>query len=98
VRRAIRWTRIDQSDGASEILTIVRLNVWMVEVHAGPGVGENFVGLYDLDGEAFEAGSCPLGSCLEVADASEVPAEVVTMIETDWARSRMRRDKIRVAP
>jgi hypothetical protein len=80
---ALRWTRTDQSDGASEILTIVRIDGQTdlcVEVCAGPEVGDDFVGLYDLDGDQLTLGNCSW----EAVDASEVPAEVVTSIETDW--------------
>ncbi len=84
---ALRWTRTDQSDGAHEILTIVRIDGQTdlcVEVCAGPEIGDDFVGLFDLDGEQLTLGNCSW----DAVDASEVPsevrAEVVTTIETDW--------------
>jgi hypothetical protein len=80
---AVRWTRTDQSDGAHEILTIVRIEGQpdlCVEVCAGPEIGDDFVGLYDLDGDQLTTGNCSW----EAVDACEVPADVVSTIETDW--------------
>jgi hypothetical protein len=51
---ALRWTRTDQSDGALEILTIVRIEGQTdlcVEVCAGPDIGDDFVGLPPSAGE-----------------------------------------------
>ena len=80
---AVRFTRRDVSDGASEILTVVRLDGstdLAIEICAGPGIGDDFVGLYDLDGDQLRVGNCTW----EAVDEAEVPADVVTSIETDW--------------
>ena len=80
---AVRYRRTDSSDGASEILTVVRIDGesdFVIEICSGPGIGDDFVGLYDLDGDQLRTGNCSW----EVVDESEVPAEVIEMIETDW--------------
>lgn len=79
---ALRWTRTGD-DGASEILTIVRVDGrsdLAVEICAGSEVGDDFVGLYDLDGDQITTGNCSW----EAVDANEVGPEIVETIETDW--------------
>lgn len=79
----LRWVRTDQSDGASEILTLVQIDgdsQLRIEICAGPEIGDDFVGLYDLDGDQIQLGNCSW----EAVDESEVPADVITSIETDW--------------
>lgn len=74
-----------EEDGASEILTIVRIDGQTdlaVEVCSGPEIGDDFVGLYDLDGDQIRTGNCSW----EAVDESEIPDDVVTTIETDWER------------
>jgi hypothetical protein len=80
---AVRFRRTDQSDGASEILTVVRLDGetdLSIEICAGPEIGDDFVGLYDLDGEQMNLGK----ASWEAVDAAEVPTDVIEAIETDW--------------
>lgn len=76
---AKRWIRTD--DGVSEILTVVRVDgdeKYYVEICAGPNVGDDFVGLYTLDGDQI-----PFGN-REWTTVSDPPAEVVEAIESDW--------------
>lgn len=79
---AARWTRTD-TDGASEILTLVKIDGrdgLCVEICAGPEVGDDFVGLYDLDGDQLSLGNCTW----EAVDASEIPAAIVENFASDW--------------
>lgn len=92
-----RFIRTDRSDGASEILTIVRLTSgkfadslfacsdldgreypYLVEICTGPVIGDDFVGLYDLDGERIYPGNA------DWERVAEAPAEVVDQIENGW--------------
>jgi hypothetical protein len=90
---AIRFTR-EQGDGASEILTIVRLDggeehvaacldgrrtPYLVEVCAGPKIGDDFVGLYDLDGDQIQ-----IGNASWEAAGDDVPADVIEAVESGW--------------
>jgi hypothetical protein len=80
---AIRFNRIDLSDGASEILTVVRIDgedELRIEICAGPEIGDDFVGLYDLDGDQLQLGNISW----ETVDAAEVPTDVIAAIESDW--------------
>lgn len=69
-------------DGASEVLTLVRLasGDLAVQITTGPNVDDDFVGIYDLDGEPI-----PYASGLEWEIATDVPANVIEQIETEWA-------------
>jgi hypothetical protein len=57
-----RFLRTDQSDGASEVLAMVAVERdsdgaqlgRYVQVMSGPEVGDDFVGLFDLDGDRVE--------------------------------------------
>lgn len=88
----VRFERV-ADDGASEVLTIVRLDEgeiysealdretpYAVEVCAGPSVGDDFVGVYDLDGERID-GLRPRSWAI----ADDVPAEVVEAVEDGWS-------------
>lgn len=80
---AIRFTRTDSNDGASEILTIVHVDgdpadLFRVEVCAGPEVGDDFVGLYDLDGDQIRLGNA------EWEAAEDVPDDVIEAVELGW--------------
>jgi hypothetical protein len=80
---AVRFRRTDHFDGASEILTVVRVDGeadLRIEICAGPKVGDDFVGLYDLDGDQLQVGNCSW----EVVDETHVPADIIAAIETDW--------------
>lgn len=86
---ALRWKRSQLSwDGheaieSSEILTLVRIDgetEIRVEICTGPEIGDDFVGLYDLDGDQLQLGNCSW----EAVDASEVPADVVEDIDMNW--------------
>jgi hypothetical protein len=76
------FTRTDD-DGSSEILTIVRLDGcedYLVQVTSGPDEGDDFVGLYDLDGDQY-----PLSNCVTWDLATDVPADVIAAVEEGWA-------------
>lgn len=94
---APRFTRRDQSDDASEVLTLVRITdghlagkrllcadldgreyPYLIQVTTGPDLGDDFVGLYDLDGDQVDAAGCSW----EVV--TEAPAEVIEQVETGW--------------
>ena len=89
----IRWTRV-AIDDARETLTLVRLDSgethycaeldretpYLVQVTAGPGPGDDLVGIYDLDGERVELPSP--GSWDAVTDA---PADVIAAVGDGWA-------------
>jgi hypothetical protein len=53
VGESVRFLRTERHEGgASEVLTVCRLGRrYVVQVTTGPEIGEDFVGLYDLDGE-----------------------------------------------
>jgi hypothetical protein len=87
------WKRTDQSDGASEVLRLVvtedrrtfvcaglegREFPYLVQITTGPEVGDDFVGLYDLDGEEVRLPS------VKWELASDVPGEVIEQIESGW--------------
>lgn len=88
----IHWTRTE-TDGASEVLRLVVLDdgakfvcaeldgaeyPYLVQVTAGPGPGDDFVGLYDLDGERVEIVN------REWELATDAPPEVIDQIERGW--------------
>lgn len=80
---AVRWTRTDSSDGAHEILTLVRRDETgdvVVQVTTGPDVGDDFVGLYDLDGERLQLGN----ETWEVIGEDEVSPELIAEVEGNW--------------
>jgi hypothetical protein len=91
---AARWTRTE--DGASETLTVVRVDgqdALAIQITTGPETGDDFVGLYDLDGDQLETANCAWG----IVDASEIPADVIESIERDWesGTSVVRRIEVR---
>lgn len=53
---------------------------YLVQITSGPDVGDDFVGLYTLDGDRVETGN---GWTWEIVD--EAPVEVIEEIETAWA-------------
>jgi hypothetical protein len=52
---------------------------YLVQITSGPEVGDDFVGLYTLDGDQVETGN---GWTWEIVD--QAPAEVINAIETGW--------------
>ena len=81
--RVVRWQRTDRSDGASEILTLVRVDGregLAIEVCSGPNIGDDVVGLFDLDGDALNAG---VGTWSAV-DEAEVTPEQIAAIGERW--------------
>ena len=76
----IRWTRTDGD--ASEVLTLVRIDGQddlSIQITTGPDDGDDFVGLYDLDGDQLR------GNCTwEVVDESDLTAEQIESIRLDW--------------
>lgn len=91
----IHWTRTD-TDGASEVLRLVVLDggekfvssdlegaeyPYLVQITSGPDAGDDFVGLYDLDGDeiAFANRTWEL--------ASEAPVDVIEQIESGWGNN-----------
>lgn len=78
---AIRFTRTQED--STEILTVVRLDSGplAIEICAGPEIGDDFVGLYDLeDGTQLRTGKCSW----EVVDESELTADRINAIAADW--------------
>lgn len=57
---SIRFLRED-NDGSTEALTIVQLlndcKNYYIEVCSGPDIGDDFIGLYDLEGNRIEIGN-----------------------------------------
>lgn len=51
---------------------------YLVQITTGTEPGDDFVGLYDLDGEAIDVGNA------EWEIVTEAPAEVIEQIETSW--------------
>ena len=54
---------------------------FVVQVTTGPDVGDDFVGLYDLDGEEIRVAN----ASWTVAPAAEIPAAVIEAVEEGWA-------------
>jgi len=77
---ATQFRRTDEYDGASEILTVVHLEsgCLAIQVTTGPEIGDDFAGLYDLDGEQ-------IGYVGGFEVAEDVPADVASAIEENWA-------------
>lgn len=78
---AIRWERRDYTDGASEILTLCKIDGdddYVIQITSGLDAGDDFVGLYDLDGEQIPLGN---NTWEIVCDA---PAELIAEIEQNW--------------
>lgn len=76
-----RWTRRELADDTSEILTLVRVDGrdgYFVEICAGPEIGDDFVGLFWLDGTRVDLGNCTW------APVQTAPRSVITQIESDW--------------
>lgn len=86
----IRFTR-HGVDGSSEVLTICQLDEgtlysealgvespYVVQVTSGPEPGDDFVGLYDLDGERID-----WSSSWEIVE--DVPTEVIEAVREGWA-------------
>lgn len=91
MKTAVRFVRTDLSDGATEVLTLVRVEGiadYMVEVCAGPNVGDGFVGLYDLDGSQRRGD-------YEWEAVSRAPDEVICAIEENWAIGNMVVERMR---
>jgi hypothetical protein len=70
-------------DGASECLALVRFTAesrqyageFAVQVTSGPNVGDDFVGLFDIDGEEMNTAQAEW----ELVPAAEVPTDLA-----DW--------------
>lgn len=77
-----RFTRRDL-DGASEVLALVRFTAesrqyageYAVQVTSGPKPGDDFFGVFDIDGERIDASNAEW----ELVPAAEVPADLA-----DW--------------
>ena len=78
---AIRFTRT-ADDGATETLTLCLLNgvEHVVQVTSGPDEGDDFVGIYDLDGDKW-----PTTQDDEWALCTSASAEIIAAIEDGWA-------------
>ena len=80
---AVRWTRTDPSDGAHEILTLVRRDAVggvVVQVTTGADAGDDFVGLYDLDGDQIQLGN----ETWTVLAEDEVSPDTVAEVVGNW--------------
>jgi hypothetical protein len=77
---AVRWIRRDLD--SSETLTLVRRDSGKlaIQITSGPDVGDDFVGLYDLDGDQIQTGSTEW----TVVGDSDVSAEQIESITEDW--------------
>ena len=78
----IRWTRTEGD--SSEVLTLVRIDGQddlVIQVTTGPDIGDDFVGLYDLDGDALPL----LNRSWTAVDEAEVTAEQIEEIGASWA-------------
>lgn len=90
--RPVHWTRIDP-DGASETLRVVRLDDGgqrCVQITTGPELGDDFVGLYDFDGDQI-----PLGNATWTA--VRATAAEVRRIERDWETGLSVVERVEVA-
>lgn len=93
----IRFVRRDLSDGAIEILTIVRVEGredYFVEVCAGPNVGDDFVGLYDLEGDKVDLGNVEW----EAADGRGAADDaLVAAVEDNFANGNVTVERVEEA-
>lgn len=79
----VRWARTDQCDGAHEILTLVRRDAVgdvVVQVTTGADDGDDFVGLYDLDGDQIQLGT----ETWTVVGEDEISPETIAEVEGNW--------------
>lgn len=51
---------------------------YLVQITTGPDTGDDFVGLYDLDGDKVDLGNC------EWEAVAKAPPEVIEQIENGW--------------
>jgi hypothetical protein len=51
---------------------------YLVQVTTGPDMGDDFVGLYDLDGDKIDVGNA------DWVAVGKAPAEVIEQIENGW--------------
>lgn len=89
----VQFKRTDRGDEAGEVLSIVKVAhdyfcsdldehyPLLVQITTVADPGDDFVGLYDLDGERVD--SAHVGEW-ELARASEVPIEVIDQITRGW--------------
>ena len=77
-----------EAGSASECLSLVRFDAdsryageYAVQITSGPLPGDDFVGVYDLDGDQINASN----TSWELVDDSEIPAEHVGW-EASWER------------
>lgn len=83
---ARRWTNDFDADTEevierSEVLTLVRVDGHdglFVQVTSGDEVGDDFVGLYDLDGDSVDLGNC------EWSLVEDMPAEEIEEKLREW--------------
>jgi hypothetical protein len=59
-------------------VTIACAYPYCVQITTGLDTGDDFVGLYNLDGDKLDLGNC------EWEAVAEVPAEVIEQIENGW--------------
>jgi hypothetical protein len=87
--RAIQFERSDCGDGATEVLTVCRIDAphplageLVIQVEAGRASDSerDFVGLYDLDGDALDVGN----STWSIVRPEELSAEKIADIEASW--------------
>lgn len=75
----VAWKRTDD-DGATDYLTVVQLDGrddYYVQVTTGPSEGDDFVGLYDLDGDQVT-------STGTWSVAKTVPLKVILAVESNF--------------
>ena len=77
-----RFTRT-AFDGASEVLSLVKIGseTYGVQITTGPTPDDDFVGLYDVDGEQWNG-----NADFELVPVAEVPVELVGW-EASWDRA-----------
>lgn len=88
-----QWTRTDGD--TYEYLRLVRLDSgkdfmcaelegrrypYLVQITTGPELGDDFVGLYNLDGDRFD----PPNDCSWELVDGPVPSDVIDQIERGW--------------
>lgn len=79
-----RWTRTDPSacDAESDCLALVQADdgQYYVQVTTGPELGDDFVGVYTLDGDQVQLA----WQSWELVPMADAPKDLVDRIESEW--------------
>ena len=99
----VQFCRTDIHDGASEILTVVTDGTlywcealqaelpYLVQITSGPDMGDDFFGLWDLDGEEVPRNNHEWEIC------EQVPSEILAHIEISFATGNTTVDRVEVS-